>query len=76
VLLNVYDAGRLKVFHLDAYRVHGSEDFDAIGFTELLEQGGAVVVEWAERVESLLPDDRINVRIRATDATRREITVG
>ena len=77
VLLNVYDAGRLKVFHLDAYRVHGSEDFDAIGFTELLDQpGGVVVVEWAERVESLLPKDRINVRIRATDGTRREIIVG
>src|SRR5207248_10970241 len=29
VLLNVYDMGRLKVFHLDAYRVTGAEDFDA-----------------------------------------------
>src|SRR5438552_18015127 len=55
VLLNLYDTGRLKVFHLDAYRVGGAEDFEAIGFAELLEQGGVVVVEWAERVEALLP---------------------
>ena len=39
VLLNVYEGGRLPVYHLDAYRVHGTEDFEAIGFTELLEQG-------------------------------------
>src|SRR4051812_21664339 len=57
VLLNVYDTGRLKVFHLDAYRVSGPEDFEAIGFAELLEQpGGVVVVEWAERVKQLLPE--------------------
>ena len=33
------------------------------------------VVEWAERVEPLLPKDRINVRIRATGTTRREIEI-
>src|SRR5438105_6987577 len=62
VLLNVYDTGRLKVFHLDAYRVHGPDDFDAIGFSELLEQDNAVVViEWPQRVEALLPGERIDV---------------
>src|SRR3954453_1149939 len=50
VLLNVYEApsARLSVYHLDAYRVSGPEDFEAIGFPELLEQGGVVVVEWPE----------------------------
>ena len=75
VLLNVYDSGRLAVYHLDAYRVHGAEDFEAIGFGELLEQGGVVVVEWAERVELLLPKDRIEVRIETTDPMRRRIQV-
>ena len=36
VLLNVYEAGRLPVYHLDAYRVAGPDDFEAIGFSELL----------------------------------------
>ena len=75
VLLNVYDSGRLKVFHLDAYRVHGPEDFESIGFSELLDQGGVVVVEWAERVEALLPARRINVRITATGLDARSIEV-
>lgn len=75
VLLNVYDSGRLKVFHLDAYRVHGADDFDAIGFTELLEQGGVVVVEWAERVTRLLPADSIQITLNATGEGSRRIEV-
>jgi tRNA threonylcarbamoyladenosine biosynthesis protein TsaE len=76
VLLNVYDRARLKVFHLDAYRVHGAEDFEAIGFPELLEQNDAVViVEWAERVERLLPRDRVNLRIEALGEQRRRIEI-
>lgn len=56
VLLNVYPvAERMNVYHLDAYRVGGADDFEAIGFDELLQQGGIVVVEWPSRVGSLLP---------------------
>ena len=73
VLLNVYDSGRLKVFHLDAYRVNGADDFESIGFSELLEQRGVVVVEWAQRVASLLPSDAVHVRITTIDETQREI---
>ncbi len=76
VLLNVYEGGRLTVYHLDAYRVHGAEDFESIGFSELLEQGGVVVVEWAERVKSLLPQCRlIDVRIEPVDARQRHIQI-
>lgn len=75
VLLNVYDTPRLRVFHLDAYRVGGADDFDAIGFPELLEQGGVVLVEWAERVRELIPKRHIDVSIRAIDETRREIRI-
>ena len=75
VLLNVYDTGRLAVYHLDAYRVAGPDDFEAIGFSELLAQGGVVVVEWASRVAELLPPDCINVRIEPGGEHVRRITV-
>jgi tRNA threonylcarbamoyladenosine biosynthesis protein TsaE len=75
VLLNVYPGGRLMVYHLDAYRVSGADDFEAIGFSELFEQGGIVVVEWAERVLGLLPAGCISVNIEATGETSREIQI-
>jgi tRNA threonylcarbamoyladenosine biosynthesis protein TsaE len=75
VLLNVYDTGRLCVYHLDAYRVGGPDDFDAIGFPELLEQGGVVVVEWPSRVTELLPMDCIHVTITPTVEGERRIEI-
>jgi tRNA threonylcarbamoyladenosine biosynthesis protein TsaE len=75
VLLNVYPTPRMTVYHLDAYRVHGPEDFEAIGFAELLEQGGLVVVEWPARVEPLLPASRVNVSLEVASVRMRRITI-
>lgn len=75
VLLNLYPGGLLTVYHLDAYRVRGPEDFEAIGFPELLEQNGLVVVEWAERITELLPMSCIHVRIEQIGEAQRRIEV-
>lgn len=75
VLLNVYPTPRLTVFHLDAYRVAGEGDFEAIGFEELLDQGGVAVVEWPQRVAGLLPARRISVSIVATGESQRCISI-
>ena len=75
VLLNVYATRRFNVYHLDAYRVTGPADFEAIGFSELLDQGGIVIVEWAGRIASLLPPDRVNVQLLATGPTSRQIEI-
>lgn len=79
VLLHVYDGGRLRVHHLDAYRVRGPDDFEAIGFAELLEDPSAVtVVEWADRVAALLPPPPRTIRVRiepGTQETARRINM-
>jgi tRNA threonylcarbamoyladenosine biosynthesis protein TsaE len=75
VLLHVYEAGRLTVYHLDAYRVAGPEDFESIGFSELLEQGGIVVVEWAKRVAAILPANCIWIEIEPTGENERRILI-
>ena len=49
ILLNVYPAGKMTVYHLDAFRITSPADLEAIGFSELLQQGQVVVVEWAGR---------------------------
>jgi len=75
VLLNVYDSGRLAVYHLDAYRVRGEDDLESIGFCELLEQGGVVAVEWSDRVAGILPASAITVRIDVQTQRRRGIEI-
>jgi tRNA threonylcarbamoyladenosine biosynthesis protein TsaE len=75
VLLNIYKGGRLPIFHLDAYRVSGPADLESIGFTELLEQNGVVVVEWASRVAEILPTKRINVTIEVLGESDRRLMI-
>ena len=77
VLLNVYESVSLwlTVYHLDAYRAAGPDDFEAIGFPELLTQGGVVVVEWPQRVAALLPPETIHVHIEPTSKTTRRIRI-
>lgn len=76
MLLNIYSTPRMNVYHLDAYRVHGSDDFEAIGFSELLEQNGLVLVEWPSRVNDLLPTSTVTIQIRSIGESSRvfEIT--
>jgi len=75
VLLNVYDSTKIPVYHLDAYRVAGSEDFEAIGFSELLEQDAIVVVEWPQRVAAILPSHAVHIQIEVIGSHSRCITI-
>jgi tRNA threonylcarbamoyladenosine biosynthesis protein TsaE len=75
VLLNVYDTGRLIVYHLDAYRAAGADDFEAIGFAELLEQHGVVAVEWPQHVQRLLPPNAWQVHLSAVGESSRRIEI-
>ena len=75
VLLHVYPTASLTVYHLDAYRVAGEDDFDAIGFDELLEQNGVVVVEWPGRVEGRLPGRRVDVTLGHTGKSSRTVVI-
>jgi len=56
VLVRQY-AGRLKLYHIDAYRLRDSAELLALGLEEMLEEPAAVVaVEWADRVVQAVPD--------------------
>ncbi len=75
VLLNVYPTPGPTVYHLDAYRVHGPDDFEAIGFAELLELAAIVVIEWPSRINDLLPPECIRITLDPTGPTDRRITI-
>jgi tRNA threonylcarbamoyladenosine biosynthesis protein TsaE len=50
-LVNEYAGGRLRLFHLDLYRLETREQIHSAGLEEYLEPDGVAVVEWAERLE-------------------------
>lgn len=74
VLIAEYGEERPLV-HIDAYRFERPEELENIGWYELLEQPETLIaIEWADKVESILPAERLTVRIAILDDHRREIT--
>ncbi|HEY7724516.1 MAG TPA: tRNA (adenosine(37)-N6)-threonylcarbamoyltransferase complex ATPase subunit type 1 TsaE [Anaeromyxobacteraceae bacterium] len=55
--------GRFPVHHADLYRIAGADELHATGFRDLLGGEGALLVEWADRVPSALPEDRLEIRL-------------
>ena len=75
---NAADPKSRTVFHLDAYRTNGAEDFTSLGFDDILGQDGIVVIEWADRVAEMLPPDHLAIAIEVLDENVRslELTAG
>lgn len=67
--------GDVPLVHVDAYRMKGAEDFVELGLDEDIAAGACVAVEWAEIVESALPDDRVIVRLDHADLDHRRAHV-
>ncbi len=77
VLVNEYRQGRMPVFHFDTYRLKDEDEFMALGPEEYFDAFGITFVEWADRVEHLLPEDRLEIELEVTgDTTRRATLVG
>ena len=74
-LVNEYAGGRLKLFHLDLYRLETPEQVLSAGIEEFLQPDGMAVIEWAERLAGLrlgrLP--LLHVRIEIIGETDRKI---
>ncbi len=56
-IVNEYE-GTLPLFHFDLYRLGGSEELFDIGWEDYLTRGGVCVVEWSERADDVLADER------------------
>jgi len=53
VIVNEY-SGRLEIYHIDAYRLSSAAEFEMIGFDDYCYAGSVVLIEWADKVESVL----------------------
>lgn len=61
-LINEYE-GDFAIYHFDVYRIDESVEMFDIGLDDYLFGDGVCIIEWAERIKELLPDNVINVNI-------------
>ena len=76
VLMQTYTSGRIPVMHFDTYRLGDIDEFLAIGAEEFLHDSNSLcLIEWAEIVAAVLPEDRLSICIDQTGPSTRRFTL-
>jgi len=73
-ILNVYESGRMPLYHFDWYRLESSEELYELGMDEYLGGDGIALVEWPERCPDAVPAQYLRIRIGAEGENTRHIT--
>ena len=62
-IVQTYDEGRIPFYHFDVYRIGDVEEMEEIGFDEYIFGEGVCLIEWANLIEEILPEQIIEITI-------------
>lgn len=62
-ILQIYDTGRLPLYHFDVYRIEDPEEMEEVGFDDYIFGQGVSIIEWPEKIAEILPEHVVNVTI-------------
>ena len=62
-IIQEYDSGRLPFYHFDVYRIGDIEEMDEIGYDDYFFGQGICLIEWANLIEEILPENRREIVI-------------
>ena len=62
-IVQVYEEGRLPLYHFDVYRIGDIEEMDEIGYEDYFYGEGVCLIEWAQLIEEILPGNRTSILI-------------
>ena len=61
--------GEAKLYHMDVYRLEDSHE--DIGIEEYFDKGGVTIIEWADMIKDILPEERLDIKIKIADDNTR-----
>ena len=73
-ILNVYDDGRLPLYHFDWYRLESAEELYEMGMDEYLGGDGVAVVEWPSQCPEAIPETHLAVHLNPVGDNERDVT--
>ena len=74
-LVNEYEGDEGLIYHFDFYRIDKVEEVFDLGYEEYFYSGDLCLVEWPEKIEALIPDDVMTVKIEVEDDEERVFTI-
>jgi tRNA threonylcarbamoyladenosine biosynthesis protein TsaE len=73
-LINEYPA-KYKLYHFDVYRLNNYSEFEDLGYEEYFGGQGVVVIEWAEKIAQILPENTLFINFEYIDENKRKIII-
>lgn len=74
-IINIYEGGRLPLYHIDLYRIGRADEFQSAGLEEYISGGGVSAIEWADKSPELLDQCRIVVSFSYAGENERDIEI-
>lgn len=71
-IVNEYE-GKIPLYHFDVYRIGSSEEMYDIGFDEYIDGEGVCIIEWANLIEDILPEEYLYIQMNYKESGREMI---
>ena len=62
-IVQIYEQGRIPLYHFDVYRIDDPDEMEEIGYREYFYGNGLTIIEWSELIEDIIPKDAMRIRI-------------
>ena len=72
-IIKEYLDGEMPLYHMDVYRLDCNPS--GVGIEEYYKKGGIVVIEWANTIKDILPEERLDIKFKVIDENRRSLTI-
>ena len=72
-IINEYQ-GKIPIYHFDLFRLDNAEEIIELGYNEYFYGEGLTVIEWAGKIEQLLPKEHLKIKIKFKDRYQRKIS--
>ena len=63
-IMNIYEEGRLPLYHYDVYRIEDESEMDELGYEEYFFGEGVCLIEWAKQIEDVIPENAVHIEIK------------
>ena len=72
-IIKEYNDGEMPLYHMDVYRLDGNTEGD--GIEEYFNKNGLVVIEWANTIKDILPNERLDIKFKVIDENKRLLVI-
>ena len=72
-IIKEYENGEMTLYHMDVYRLDGNAD--GVGIEEYFTKNGVVIIEWADTIKDILPDERLDIKFKVVGENKRILVI-